>query len=533
MARRKRGTENSGMSLHQQVLSQIAESLTGAFDKTTEAIVKLNSQQNVPLELINNLRNEFNTYKTQLEQRLDQLVQNQPAQPQGHSDYNEIKTGIDAIGENISRINQGLEYLRGRIDERDRQPQQPSDYNELREQISGLRSTVENLGRVIDAQRNTQPQNYDELRRMIEGLRNQINDQARQNVQQPQQPVDDRLTGWAHDRIQNNADQIGENRGRVETLSDILNNYVASEAARQQQAGQQPPVGAGGQPPQPPQQYPIRQSEQQAGQQPPVGAGGQPPQPPQQPPAQVPPGQQPPQQPPRDTQGEQPQQPQEQQPAQDRQQARQEQQRRPGQRRAQEPRIPRREELTLDKLADEYNQTDDLPLPHIRTHHRYPLDKISVATYEEFRQELIKYEKHHQRELFNTVMSDETAFARAQQILQATFEKQGGFLGAYKKARQGRLGDIINALANAEAGQCVATHQTYVLKKVDPLDWDTHVKLAREFKIIYGNFVPSDMQQQSVEQLATGYEGLITYHAEKKQEVKELLERYEPVSRAA
>jgi len=443
--------------------------------------------------------------------------------------YDSYQRGLEGIKSEFSQYKNSVERKIDQLAQAVRAKDTKSpEYEALQKEISGLSGVIKGLGKVINAQ-----SSYDESMSAIEELRSKV-DNYRERVD------------WMHNKLVEDIPvQIGENRGRIDTLGDAVNSHAAEE--RQQPVVQAPP-----QPVQPVYQQPVVQTPVQQPVQPyddsglkkaiqdlsndfgtfanntdgrlnnieqRIGQRGD-----NKPPADGQPLAD--KKPPIDYQphgkGQK-------RPAQQRQQPQQQKEQPQGQ----ERKIILPEGTTLDALADKYNKVKDVPLPHIKANHSYHLDKISVATHEEFRQEVIKYMKHHEQELYGSRISDETAFGRAYEILEAAFKGKGGFTqGAYLQARNGRLKDIIDILAKSEEKEGEDNHKLYVLTTVDPLDWDTKLQLAKEFKNIYGQLIPQ-IQQQSPEQLAPNYQGLIVHHAAKKEEIREILEKYQPVQNKA
>ena len=188
----------------------------------------------------------------------------------------------------------------------------------------------------------------------------------------------------------------------------------------------------------------------------------------------------------------------------------------------------------LDKITEDLDPdkiNEKVVIPHITAHHKYlPKleNKISVNDYEEFKKEVIAYTKHHHKEVYKTDMPDDIAFARAQQFLEAAFKNKGGFLGAYQQARKGRLGDVIKALADTEAAQHQGSYKEYIMNQIDPLDWDEHVDLVKQYKSKYQSLLPKELKQKSDEQLANNWKDLIDHHLETVTGVKGYTKKYEP-----
>jgi len=192
-----------------------------------------------------------------------------------------------------------------------------------------------------------------------------------------------------------------------------------------------------------------------------------------------------------------------------------------------------KEKPDLDKLTEELDPdkiNEKVELPHIRAHHKYKLEKISITDYADFRQQIIKYMQHHHKEIFKTDMPDEIAFTKALEILKEFKDEAGnkGFIAAYQSARKGRLGDVIKALAVAEEKEHSASYIHNIFHQIDPLDWDAHVDLVRQYKSKYGSLMPKELKQKSDEELAKDYNSLIKHHIGIVEGAKTYIKKYEP-----
>lgn len=189
------------------------------------------------------------------------------------------------------------------------------------------------------------------------------------------------------------------------------------------------------------------------------------------------------------------------------------------------------DKITEDMDPDQINEK--VELPHIKAHSKWGrLGKISVSDYPEFRKEITEYMQHHHKEIYNTDMPDEIAFTRARDILANAFSEQTGgdrdkaFQFAYQRARKGRLGDIIRALAAGEESMHRRSYTQHIFQQIDPLDFDAHVDLVNQYKSKYGSFLPKELKQKSSEELAKDYTSLIEHHTNIVEGAKGKLEKY-------
>jgi len=193
---------------------------------------------------------------------------------------------------------------------------------------------------------------------------------------------------------------------------------------------------------------------------------------------------------------------------------------------------PNIDKLTEDLDPDKINK--EVEIPHITAHHKWlPKleEKVSVDDYADFREQIIKYMQHHHKEIYKADMPDEQAFAKAHAILERFDDERGnkGFVGAYKSARQGRLGDVIKTLATFEELEHRKNYIENIFNQIDPLDWDSHVDFVKQYKSKYGQFLHKRIRQRSDEELAKDWRPLIEHHAMSVvPRAKAQLQKYEP-----
>ena len=174
------------------------------------------------------------------------------------------RTTVNSLKQSLDRFSQEFNAYRTDADQRLEQiaqgiqssPQQDDRLNEI---LTSLRGSVDALGTIINAQRNT-PQGYDDLRRIIEELKNQVY-QPRQN-----QPNMQELT-WMSDRFNNLGELLEELRGRLHEQGEFLRDAYQRGQQPYQGREEQRPAQPSGQQPQAPEQ-PPRDYQDNAGQRP-------------------------------------------------------------------------------------------------------------------------------------------------------------------------------------------------------------------------------------------------------------------------
>lgn len=167
--------------------------------------------------------------------------------------------------------------------------------------------------------------------------------------------------------------------------------------------------------------------------------------------------------------------------------------------------------------------------PHAKAHEKFKLEKISVDSFEDFKKQLISYMKHHNKELYKTDMPDEIAYGRAEALLDAVLRNSGGFKGAYKIAREGRLRDVIETLSGALRKEHEQHYTRHVLRKIDPFDFEKHVSLAKEYSEIYKPLLKkAGIEIKKPEEMAKDYETWIQGHVDYIESLKEQMGKYKP-----
>jgi len=152
-----------------------------------------------------------------------------------------------------------------------------------------------------------------------------------------------------------------------------------------------------------------------------------------------------------------------------------------------------------------------------------------VANFEDFRKKIIGYMKLREKQIMGgDKLSDEVAYGRAANLLNQIYKNEGGIESAYKKARKGEIMKILTQLAETMERVEVDSFTTGVMSKVDPLDFDMHVKIAEAYKERFGKFLPKKLKSATPQVLAGQWESLIHGHAAAIEQAKQSLEQYAP-----
>lgn len=186
--------------------------------------------------------------------------------------------------------------------------------------------------------------------------------------------------------------------------------------------------------------------------------------------------------------------------------------------------------VDLDAILDEIDPkkvNEKVELKHREARNKFQTG-IQVKSYNEFMDQITKYMQHHHKEVYGSEMPKELAFSQARQFLDAMYKKQGGFVGAFNEAKHGNLNKVLDSLADAIEHEHRLAYVNHVMSRIDPQDFNTHVKLMDQYKTKYKSLLSEDFQAKSSEELARDYDGLIKEHAELVHGKKSQLKKYKP-----
>jgi len=191
-----------------------------------------------------------------------------------------------------------------------------------------------------------------------------------------------------------------------------------------------------------------------------------------------------------------------------------------------------KKKVDLDKLIEDLDPdkiNEEIGMQHADVRNKYKIDNIKAESWDDFKKQIIDYVKHHHKKVYKTDMPDEMAYSKAREILE-NMRYQGqkiGFEGAFDLARKGKLPKVIDELANAFEGEHVHAYTQHVMERIDPLDFDQHVDLVKQYRVKYDKFLPKDMKKRTDEELAKYYQALITHHGDVVKEVKSHMKKYD------
>lgn len=193
--------------------------------------------------------------------------------------------------------------------------------------------------------------------------------------------------------------------------------------------------------------------------------------------------------------------------------------------------MAKKEETDLDAMVEDVDPdtvNEKVEIKHREARNAFKLEKIKVDTYSQFKKKITEYEQHHHKKVYGTEMPEELAFSKAMAILNEVYKKEGGFVGAFKEAKKGNMNSVLDALANFEEGEHRSAYVQHVMSRIDPMDFDAHVKLVDKYKAKYDKFLPKEMKKKSSAELAKNYQELIQHHANVVDSVRSKLKKYEP-----
>lgn len=191
----------------------------------------------------------------------------------------------------------------------------------------------------------------------------------------------------------------------------------------------------------------------------------------------------------------------------------------------------KKEEVDLDAIVDELDPdkiNEKVELPHKEARNKFKSEDVKANNYTDFKKKITEYVKHHHKEVYGADMPDEMAFSKAQSMLHSAYEKKGGFVAAFKDAKKGNLNDIFNVLSDTMEGEHRESYVNNVMSSIDPMDFDTHVKLVKQYQSKYKDLLPKDMKKKSPEELAKDYKGLIHAHVNIVDSARSIHKKYKP-----
>jgi len=90
------------------------------------------------------------------------------------------------------------------------------------------------------------------------------------------------------------------------------------------------------------------------------------------------------------------------------------------------------------------------------------------------------------------------------------------------------LGDVLNKLAAGYEGKEIGAYSAHIFDSIDPLDFDTHVDLAKQYQKAYKSILPKEIKLKKPEELAKNFQELIQNHTELVTSIREQIGVYKP-----
>ena len=190
----------------------------------------------------------------------------------------------------------------------------------------------------------------------------------------------------------------------------------------------------------------------------------------------------------------------------------------------------------LFELLDEQVIAQVVSIKHDRAREQYPLENITIDSFQDFENEIVLYYQYHFSETIGNsdiIMAPEAAYSYARQIIEGHFRRHGELNpleGAYRIARTGTNGGlryIIDIIAGSLKRSQEMQYTEYIIDSyIDPVDYDAHIELMREYLQRYRDYIPADMRLKSPELLPVEYKQLIKLHVDIVNRIRNTMARY-------
>jgi hypothetical protein len=184
----------------------------------------------------------------------------------------------------------------------------------------------------------------------------------------------------------------------------------------------------------------------------------------------------------------------------------------------------------IDKLApaEIHKHVED---KHRKAHHEARSDKYKVDTHPEFAEELKTFVKKYKKSRDGHEPDDHRAYGEAKRLLNALFEREGGYKGAFDLASEGKLNVVLQKLSDHYEASERNDYINHAMIDIDPRDSDSHKDIAKKVVELYKGFLPKGVETDP-DILAADYEGLLQgVHEMSKQAVK-MFEKKKPAKKA-
>jgi len=126
-------------------------------------------------------------------------------------------------------------------------------------------------------------------------------------------------------------------------------------------------------------------------------------------------------------------------------------------------------EEILQKLSP-HTMAEKVTTPHRTAKLKFKLENSEIKDYGEFRDTVAKYVQHHFKEIYGAELPDEYALGQARDILSIEQLGFGSIKAAFRAATEGRMDEVIAALAGYFENQGQRNYINNVVDVYDDLD---------------------------------------------------------------
>ncbi|MFC1723699.1 hypothetical protein ACFL0V_06160 [Nanoarchaeota archaeon] len=188
-------------------------------------------------------------------------------------------------------------------------------------------------------------------------------------------------------------------------------------------------------------------------------------------------------------------------------------------------------ELKLEEIAGKLTEEtvrDKVTLPNRKAYMSFEQKQTKASSYEGFEKEVARYIQHQAKSISGgkVEMDEQTALSKAQELLDSAYQQEGGFKGAYEKAKDD-MGSVMHKLATTLEANEKAKHRNRILSKIDPTDFKTHVALANQYLKFATGLAP-EVKARSAEDLAQDYKSVIMNYANMQSMARQSVQSYAP-----
>ncbi len=169
---------------------------------------------------------------------------------------------------------------------------------------------------------------------------------------------------------------------------------------------------------------------------------------------------------------------------------------------------------------DERHIAQRVALRHDEARMRFPLQRNTVDTFDEFSRLISDYCSSHLQAVLNgAVLPRVEAASEAKELLEQEYRRKGGdIVAAFNDAHDGTNGGmrvVLDVIAEGLKARSVERHIRDVFDRhVAPNDWDTKVEIIRQFIAQCGANMASSIRPDQPERYAHDYRELIESYVE-------------------